>query len=179
VWIIYQVLWVTWNVYPVDLIKLFDQIVIFLFEIYWDNSCSSTFQKLYMRILDICLLVEKFFPWLSSWSSSIYGIPDPIVLILPLRHLFGNWLGEDSNDRSLCFGTNMVTGSNHWRRGHDNVLALRILPICLTIKLRMKNRDAPLMLELIRFKGLQSLMHGLQDSVNLLRERLLRFYFWT
>jgi hypothetical protein len=33
------------------------------------------------------------------------------------------------------------------------------------------------MLELIRFEGLKSLMHGLQDSVNLLWiKRLLRFY---
>jgi hypothetical protein len=71
----------------------------------------------------------------------------------------------------------MVTSSNHGRRGHNNVLALRINLVSLTIKLRMKNRYAPLMLELIRFKGLKSLMHGLQDSVNLLWiKRLLRFY---
>jgi len=178
VWIVYQILRVTWNIDAVDLIKLFDQIVIFLFEIYWDNSCSSTFQKLNMRILDICLLVEKFFPWLSSRPSSVDVILDPIVLVLPLLHLFRNWLGKNPNNRGICFGTNMVSSSYHRRRGHHNMLALRIFLHSLTIKLRMKNRYAPLMLKLIRFKGLKSLMHGLQDSVHLLRKRLLRLYFW-
>ena len=129
VWIVYQVRGVTWNINAVDLIKLFDQIVVILFKVDWDNSGSSAFQKLNVRILDERFLVEKFTPGLALRPGRIYGVPDPIVLVLPLGRLLGNRLREDSDDGSVRFGANVVASSEHGGRGHNDVLALRVFRV--------------------------------------------------
>ena len=60
--LVYQVCRVTRDIDSVDLVELFEQIFVFLFEIHRDNSSSCAFQKLDVGILDVRFLVEKFFP---------------------------------------------------------------------------------------------------------------------
>jgi hypothetical protein len=91
----------------------------------WNNSSSSTLEEFDMAHVNVLFLWENFIVIEKTFILYLFFLQS-FKLFIQFFLFFSDWLSKDSYNWHICFGSDMVTCTNHWWACHNFMLTLNI-----------------------------------------------------